>query len=128
MLRPAATTRGCSGRAWLAAALLSSLAACVTTYEPVDPANDVESLSFAQPVAIPLPELGGGTNRVMVEFYSGILRRLQDAADDGDVALLDSLVETIQPDQDSGERRARARNCRRILGPLGDLECLLRHG
>lgn len=94
MLRPAAATRGRSGRAWLAAALVSSLAACVTTYEPVDPANDVEGLSLAQPVAIPLPELGGGTNRVMVEFYSGILRRLQDAADDGDVALLDSLVES----------------------------------
>jgi len=94
MLRPAATTRVRSRRALLAAAMLSSLAACVTTYEPVDPETDVENLSFAQPVAIPLPELGGGNSRVLVEFYSGILRRLQDAADEGDVALLDSLVDS----------------------------------
>ncbi|MCK5942651.1 MAG: hypothetical protein KAI24_11815, partial [Planctomycetes bacterium] len=36
----------------------------------------------------------GGNSRVLVEFYSGILRRLQDAADEGDVALLDGLVDS----------------------------------
>lgn len=92
MPRPAATAPGGARRAWLAAALLTPLAACVTTYEKAEPA-DPEGLSLAQPVAIPLPELGGGGDRALVEFYGSILRRLQDAADDGDVALLDSLVE-----------------------------------
>lgn len=96
MLLAAATTGRQQRRAALAVLALASLAAsCVTTYETIDPENDVESLPFAVPVAIPMPELGGGGNsRVLVEFYSGILRRLQDAADEGDVALLDGLVDS----------------------------------
>lgn len=94
-MRPAATTRQQQRRAPLAAAALASLAAaCVTTYEPVEPEQGAEGAPLAVPVSIPLPEFGGGDSRVLLEFYGGILRRLQDAADDGDVELLDSLVES----------------------------------
>ena len=54
-----------------------------------------EALPFAAPVSIPLTELGGpGSSRVQLEFFGGILRRLQDAAAEGDAALIDSLVES----------------------------------
>ncbi|MEC8252356.1 MAG: hypothetical protein VX044_04025 [Planctomycetota bacterium] len=83
--------------AWLAAA-------CVVTYEPAEPVDGREALPFAAPVSIPLPELGGaGGSRVQVEFFSGILRRLQDAAEEARrspesalaaAALIDGLVES----------------------------------
>jgi hypothetical protein len=67
----------------------------VTTSEPAESAGGVEALPFAAPVSIPLPELGAsGANRVEIEFFSSILRRLRDAADEGDVALIDGLVES----------------------------------
>jgi hypothetical protein len=44
-------------------------------------------------LVIPLGEFGeGNENKLLLEFYSGILRRLHDAASDGDVGLLDSLI------------------------------------
>lgn len=69
-------------------------AGCVTTYTPIDLVDQTSQLPASQPVAIPIPQGAGQANRLLLEFYSGILRRLQDAADDGDVALLDSLVES----------------------------------
>jgi hypothetical protein len=95
-VRPAAATTGAARRrARLAVAAAASIAvACVTTYEPAEP-GDGEALPFAAPVSIPLTELGGaGSSRVQLEFFGGILRRLQDAAADGDAALIDSLVES----------------------------------
>lgn len=93
MRRPAATTGPVRRRAWLAA-VGAVAAACVTTYEPVEPAPG-DALPFAAPVSIPLVELGGpGRSRVQLEFFGGILRRLQDAAAEGDAALIDSLVES----------------------------------
>jgi hypothetical protein len=73
--------------------LLACFAAgCVTTYTPIDLVDQASEMPVSQPIAIPIPAAQGGNNRLLLEFYSGILRRLQDAADDGDVALLDSLV------------------------------------
>lgn len=95
-MRPAAATTGAARRrARLAVAAAASVAvACVTTYEPVEP-GEGEALPFAAPVSIPLTELGGpGSSRVQLEFFGGILRRLQDAAAEGDAALIDSLVES----------------------------------
>jgi len=83
-----------SARAWLAPfAVVFAAGGCVTTYTPVD-LSDPESELIAQaPVAIPIGDFGEGKkNRLLLEFYSGILRRLHEAAEDGDVALLDSLV------------------------------------
>jgi hypothetical protein len=64
----------------------------VTTYTPIDLVNQASEMPVSQPIAIAIPVAQGGSDRLLLEFYSGILRRLQDAADDGDVALLDSLV------------------------------------
>lgn len=62
--------------AWLAAA-------CVTTYEQVEPTAGGPALPPTAPVAIPMTELGGsGSSRVEIEFFSSILRRLQDAAEE----------------------------------------------
>lgn len=66
---------------------------CVTTYTPVDLTDPESELIVQAPVAIPIGDFGEGKkNRLLLEFYSGILRRLHEAAEDGDVALLDSLV------------------------------------
>jgi len=83
-----------------ALAVTLALVGCVTTYEPTEPEGP-EGLPISAPVSIPLQEPGAGVggSRVAVEFFSGILRRLQDAADDGDVELLDALVESYnRPD------------------------------
>jgi len=95
-VRSAAATSGpLRRRARLAAVAAAWLAAaCVTTYEPVEP-DAGEALPVAAPISIPLAELGGpGSSRVQLEFFGGILRRLQDAAAEGDAALIDSLVES----------------------------------
>ena len=62
----------------LAAGLLTG---CITTYEPVDLSDPDSELIVQQPVAIPIGDFGGGKqNRLLLEFYSGILRRLHDEA------------------------------------------------
>ena len=91
MRRPAAEQR-VAVRASLAPLLACFAAGCVTTYTPIDLVDQASEMPVSQPIAIPIPAAQGGNNRLLLEFYSGILRRLQDAADDGDVALLDSLV------------------------------------
>ncbi len=91
MRRPAVEQR-VAVRASLAPLLACFAAGCVTTYTPIDLVGQVSELPVSQPIAIPILAAQGGNNRLLLEFYSGILRRLQDAADDGDVALLDSLV------------------------------------
>ena len=92
MLSPAVERRS-AVRACLAPLFACLAAGCVTTYTPMDLVDQTSELPVSQPIAIPIPE-AGGNNRLLLEFYSGILRRLQEAADDGDVALLDSLVES----------------------------------
>ncbi|MGK0435497.1 MAG: hypothetical protein ACJA0V_004663 [Planctomycetota bacterium] len=91
MRRPVAKQRG-AVRASLVPLLACFAAGCVTTYSPIDFVGQASEMPVSQPIAIPIPAAQGGNNRLLLEFYSGILRRLQDAADDGDVALLDSLV------------------------------------
>lgn len=81
-----------SARAWLAPLAVVLAAGCVTTYEPIDLSNPDSELIAAAPIAIPIGNFGDGGNKLLLGFYSGILRRLHEAADDGDVALLDSLV------------------------------------
>jgi hypothetical protein len=88
---PVAKQRG-AVRASLVPLLACFAAGCVTTYSPIDFVGQASEMPVSQPIAIPIPAAQGGNNRLLLEFYSGILRRLQDAADDGDVALLDSLV------------------------------------
>jgi len=89
--RPVVGKRG-AVRASLAPLLACFAAGCVVTYSPVDLVNQSSELPESQPIAIAIPEAQGSSSRLLLDFYSGILRRLQDAADDGDVALLDSLV------------------------------------
>lgn len=91
MHRPTAKRRG-AVRASLAPLLACFAVGCVTTYTPIDLVGEASAMPVLQSVAIPIPSAQGGSNRLLLEFYSGILRRLQEAADDGDVALLDSLV------------------------------------
>ena len=91
MRRPAVEQR-VAVRASLAPLLACFAAGCVTTYTPIDLVDQASEMPVSQPIAIPILAAQGGNNRLLLEFYSGILRRLQDAADDGDVALLDSLV------------------------------------
>jgi hypothetical protein len=88
---PAVKQRG-AVRASLAPLLACFAVGCVTTYTPIDFVDQASEMPVSQPIAIPIPAAQGGDNRLLLEFYSGILRRLQEAADDGDVALLDSLV------------------------------------
>jgi len=91
---PAATAASCL----LAAGLL--LAGCVTTVEPVGLFRknvDATDLGgghgpIATPIAIPIPSSGDEGERLLVEFYNGILQRLQTATEDGDIAMIDSLV------------------------------------
>ena len=83
-----------AARASLAPLLLLLAGGCVTTYTPVDELNAAAQLPLSLPVSIPIPSDAGGGNRLLLEFYSGILRRLQEAADDGNVQLLDALVES----------------------------------
>jgi len=81
-------------RARTAPLLLTLLVGCVTTDSPglLAPGEDPEPI-VAEPVVIPLGEVEEAANdSLLLEFYSSVLRRLHDAADDGDVALLDSLV------------------------------------
>ena len=93
MRRAAAATGSVRQRAGLVA-VASVAAACVTTSQPVSP-DAGEALPFAAPISIPLTDLGGaGSSRVQLEFFGGILRRLQDAAAEGDAALIDSLVDS----------------------------------
>ncbi len=89
MPRPAAHRRGRAASAAAARfpqrgrgatlALTLSLVGCVTTYDPTQPEGP-EGLPISAPVSIPLQEPGAGVggSRVAVEFFSGILRRLQD--------------------------------------------------
>lgn len=92
MIRPPAAGRR-SARAWLAPVAAVLAAGCVTTYEPVDFTNPDSELIAAPPIVIPIGDFrGNSNNKLLLEFYSGILRRLHEAASDGDVALLDSLV------------------------------------
>ncbi|MFK7740499.1 MAG: hypothetical protein AB8H80_09245 [Planctomycetota bacterium] len=58
------------------------------------PAAQGYATELAVPVAIAIPDLGTGKDRLLIEFYSGVLRRLEDAANDGNVPLIDSLVES----------------------------------
>ena len=91
--RPAARRK--LGRAWLAPLSVVLAAGCVTTYEPADREDPKSELIAVAPVVIPLGEVevdGNGNNSLLLEFYNGILRRLHEAAEDGDVAMLDSLV------------------------------------
>ncbi len=110
MPRPAARRRGraasaAAGRPELrarraAAALALTLASCVVTYTPTQPEGP-EGMPVQAPVAISLNEFGAGVgdSRVAVEFFSGVLRRLQDAAEEQDVELLDALVDSYdRPD------------------------------
>ena len=83
-----------AARASLAPLLLLLAGGCVTTYTPVDELNAAAQLPLSLPVSIPIASDAGGGNRLLLEFYSGILRRLQEAADDGNVQLLDALVES----------------------------------
>lgn len=91
MRHPAATQRR-PVRASLASLLTCWVAGCVTTYTPVDLVAEASQAPVAVPVSIPIASGQSSGNRLLLEFYTGILRRLQDAADDGDVVLLDSLV------------------------------------
>ena len=91
---------GCSvasrrlARAWLAPLSLAFAAGCVTTTGATDEVDPNSELLDSAPLVIPLGEFGeGNENRLLLEFYSGILRRLHDAANDGDVGLLDSLID-----------------------------------
>ena len=78
------TPRPTRPRVFLAAASAAWFAAaCVTTYEQVEPAAGGAEVPLTAPVSIPLTDLArSGSSRVEVEFFSGILRRLQDAAEE----------------------------------------------
>jgi len=99
------TPRPTRPRVFLAAASAAWFAAaCVTTYEQVEPAAGGAEVPLSAPVSIPLTDLArSGSSRVEVEFFSGILRRLQDAAEEARrspesalpaAALIESLVES----------------------------------
>lgn|GEM_PF-4908325 len=98
MVFAAATTGPNRRRARLAAVGLASLgAACVITHESGEPATAGPGMPVAAPVSIPLPDFAaGGGSRARAEFFNGILRRLQDAADEGDAALLGNLIESFE--------------------------------
>lgn len=81
-------------------ALLLAAGACVTTYEDAPlffGGSDVEPPPLAVPVAIPIPQ-GNGTpeDLARAEFYRSVLKRLQDAAKDGDVPQIESLLAAYQ--------------------------------
>ncbi len=99
-------TTGALSRAWRATRTfvrvgsLLAASACVTTYEDAPllfGAADVSAPSYAVPVAIPIPQ-GNGTPEdiARAEFYRSVLKRLNDAAKDGDVALLESLLSAYE--------------------------------
>ena len=79
-------------RARLAPLVALLAAGCVTTYTPMDLGDQAAQLPVSLPVSIPILNEATGSNRLLMDFYTGILRRLQEAADDGDVELLESLV------------------------------------
>ncbi|HEB52494.1 MAG TPA: hypothetical protein ENI87_04470 [bacterium] len=92
MTRRPGTWQRWPARTWFASLPLLATG-CVTTYEPTDRMRpNMAPPAIAVPVAIPIPDLGDGDQRLLVQFYNGILRRLQEAADDGDIALLDALI------------------------------------
>lgn len=86
-----------AGRRAPAAAALAALFAtgCVTTYESFDESAEAARLAaLAVPVAIPFPDVGANDDPLLRQFYDGIIRRLQGAADEGDWRLIDALVDS----------------------------------
>lgn len=93
--RPARSSplAGAARAAALSAAL--SAAGCVTTYQPFDEAEEAAQLAAINvPLAIPFPDIGANDDPLLRQFYDGIVRRLQGAADDGDWRLIDALVDS----------------------------------
>ena len=81
-------------RASLAPLVALLTAGCVTTLTPMDLGDQAAQLPVSLPVSIPILNEATGSNRLLMDFYTGILRRLQEAAEEGDVELLESLVES----------------------------------
>lgn len=85
-------------RATLAVLAAGVVGGCVTTYEPVALPSKA-TLPEVAPVTIPFPEIGDRRGALWNELYKGVLQRLQEAAEAGDVALIDALLDSYdKPD------------------------------
>ncbi len=84
-----------ASRALARCALPAALAACVTTYEdvPIDvAARAATPVAVAQTIPFPVSE-HDARDRALLQFYSGVLDRMQGAARDRDGAGLEGLLE-----------------------------------
>ncbi|MCA8948545.1 MAG: hypothetical protein KDE27_03535 [Planctomycetes bacterium] len=72
--------------------------ACVTVYEDVPLVEDqLDRPEFAIPVTIPLGRSpASASERALVELYDGVLRQLQEAVDDREVAVLFGLLDAYE--------------------------------
>lgn len=84
-------------RAWLAAVAALGTG-CVTTYEPLSRSNRT-ALAEATPITIPFPVANDPQAAAWVQLYGAVFTQLQEAAEAGDVALLDALLASYDKPQ-----------------------------
>lgn len=115
-------------RRWTGSPSLAALflVGCVTVYEDIDPNEGMDPAAQTTPIAIEIPDRGDGAGRLLLEFYSGVLRRLEDAAAEGDVALLDSLVQSYDKPSAPAEIREQIRGYRAVARGIAFVDHMTR--